>query len=286
MIAAAAIPTITTHLNTAASLSLMAGLSGFGLEDVDRHEDDDPHDVDEVPVDARHLDAEVVLHVGAEVAAEGADRREREQHQADEDVGPVETGEAVEDRAEREVAGAETEVHVLVDLDEEKGRAQEPGGDQAEFQAGAVSAADRLQRVVDREARGDEDRRVHASDRDRQLVGVRRPARRVDDHPEEEVGGEEGPEQHHLGDDEEEDAERLAIDPRALVGLRRAVVVIGVVVTDSYGGALHQPSSPSATAAATAVAGRPTSMCSTDFSVISRTRPIRSSSSHCERSPA
>ena len=38
------------------------------LEDVDGGEDDDPHDVDEVPVDARHLDAEVVLRLGPEVA--------------------------------------------------------------------------------------------------------------------------------------------------------------------------------------------------------------------------
>ena len=42
-------------------------------------------------------------------------------------VRAVEAGEAVEDRAEAEVAGAEAEVHVLVDLDEEEGRAQQPG---------------------------------------------------------------------------------------------------------------------------------------------------------------
>ena len=39
-------------------------------EDVDRRVDDDPHHVDEVPVDARHLDAAVLL--GRVVAAEGA----------------------------------------------------------------------------------------------------------------------------------------------------------------------------------------------------------------------
>src|SRR5215203_2145206 len=230
----------------------------------------------------------MVFLLRPEMAAEGTDRREGEQHQADEDVGAVEAGEAVEDRAEAEVAGAEAEVHVLVDLDEEEGGAEEPGRNQAEFEAGAVAAADRLQRVVDGEARGDHDRGVHPRHRDRQLVGVRRPARRVDDDPEEEVGGEEGPEKHHLGDDEKEDAERLAVDPRALVGLGWAVVVIAVA--DGDGGALHQLSLPwtacGSPSAATAVAGRPTSMCSTDLSVISRTRPIRSSSSHCERSPA
>ena len=120
------IPTITTHLKTAASFNACADSSGRS-EDVDGHVDDDPHDVDEVPVDARHLDAEVVLRLGAEVAAEGADRREAEQHQADEDVGAVQAGEAVEDRAEAEVAGAEADVDVLVDLDEEEGRAEQPG---------------------------------------------------------------------------------------------------------------------------------------------------------------
>ena len=76
--------------------------AGFSsrCKDVDGDEDDDPHHVDEVPVDARHLDAEVVLRLGAEVAAEGADRGEAEQQQADEDVGAVQAGEAVEDRAE------------------------------------------------------------------------------------------------------------------------------------------------------------------------------------------
>src|SRR4051794_4531685 len=37
-------------------------------EDVDGHVDDDPHHVDEMPVDPWYLDAEVVLGGGAEVA--------------------------------------------------------------------------------------------------------------------------------------------------------------------------------------------------------------------------
>ncbi len=56
------------------------------LEDVDRRVHDDPHDVDEVPVDAGHLDAAVLL--GAEVAAEGPDRHDQQQDQADADVAP------------------------------------------------------------------------------------------------------------------------------------------------------------------------------------------------------
>ena len=72
------------------------------------------------------------------------------------------------------------------------------------------------------------------------------------------------------------------------MGLGRAVVlVLGLVaVAEGDRGALHQESPPSATAAATAVAGRPTSMCSTGLSVISRTLPIRSPSSQLDSSPA
>src|SRR6476659_5334290 len=209
--------TTTNHLN--ASASDLSGLCippvftrprekssclhNVRLEDVHSQENDDPHDVDEVPVDARHLDAEVVLGLGPEMAAEGADRGEAEQHQADEDVGAVQSREAVEDRAEGQVPGAEADVRVLVDLDEEEGRAEHPGQHEAEFEAFAVALADRLQGVVDREARGDEDAGVDEGDVHRQFVGIRRPVGRADDDAEEEVGGEESAEEHDLGDDEE-----------------------------------------------------------------------------------
>src|SRR5947208_13507351 len=94
------------------------------LEDVDRREDDDPHDVDEVPVDARHLDAEVLLRLRAEVAAPGANVGEGQEDEADRDVGAVEAGQRVEDRREGVGAGAEAQVDVLVDLDEEEGGAE------------------------------------------------------------------------------------------------------------------------------------------------------------------
>src|SRR6187549_3719523 len=207
MIDRAATVTITTPRKTACSERRS------GSEDVDADVDDDPHHVYEVPVDAGHLDAEVVLRRRAEVAAEGADRREGEQSEADEDVGAVQAGEAVEDRAEAEVAGAEADVDVLVELDEEEGGAQQPGEDEAQFEAGMVALADRLQRVVDREAGGDQDRGVDAGHGLGQLEALRRPARRVDDHAQEEVGGEEGAEQHHLRDDEEQDPQRLPVHP-------------------------------------------------------------------------
>ena len=64
-----------------------------------------------------------------------------EQQQPDEDVGAVQAGEAVEDRAEGAVAGAEADVDVLVDLDEEEGRAEQPGRREAQL-AAAVAPAD------------------------------------------------------------------------------------------------------------------------------------------------
>src|SRR6476660_6345200 len=91
------------------------------LEDVDRREDDDPHDVHEVPVDARHLDAQVLLRLLREVAAPGADVGEGQQDEADGHVRAVQAREAVEDRAEGVRVGREVEVGVLVDLDEEEG---------------------------------------------------------------------------------------------------------------------------------------------------------------------
>src|SRR5436190_8906349 len=88
---------------------------GRRLEDVDGGEDDDPHHVDEVPVDPGHLDAEMVLRLRAVVAPPGADVRDPQQDEPDGDVGTVQAGEAVEDRSERVVPGAEADVDVLVD---------------------------------------------------------------------------------------------------------------------------------------------------------------------------
>src|SRR5918998_5013025 len=82
--------TATTTTNPNASASVRAGfLTRGGLDHVDGHVDDDPHDVDEVPVEAGDLDAEVVVRLWAEVAADRADEGEEEQVQPDEDVHPV-----------------------------------------------------------------------------------------------------------------------------------------------------------------------------------------------------
>src|SRR3954469_6618703 len=76
-----------------------AGLQGGRSKNVNGRINEDPHDVDEVPVDARHFDPPVLL--GRVMAPEGADRREQQQGEADEDVGSVKAGEPVEDGALR-----------------------------------------------------------------------------------------------------------------------------------------------------------------------------------------
>src|SRR5919202_4732726 len=94
-----------------ASASLRNGLITVPSDDVDRRVDHDPHYVHEVPVDPSDLDAVVVL--GREMAAEGADRHEEQDRQADEDVRAVEAGQAEEDRPERLVVRREAHARVL-----------------------------------------------------------------------------------------------------------------------------------------------------------------------------
>jgi len=81
--------TATNHSSTRkASASDRSGFSnGANLEDVDRRVDDDPHGVDEVPVNARHFHPLMVL--GRIVAAERTQRDDRQRAQADEHVGAV-----------------------------------------------------------------------------------------------------------------------------------------------------------------------------------------------------
>ena len=80
---------------------------------------------------------------------------------------------------------------------------------------------------MDREARGDQDGRVHTCHEDRQVEGLERPLG-VAAGADEEVGREERPEEHDLRGDEEEHPERRGIHARALVRHRRPVMSFGV----------------------------------------------------------
>src|SRR3954447_6927184 len=107
--------------NMNASASLRSGL--ITSEEGDRRVHDDPHYVDEVPVDPADLDAVVVL--GREVPAEGADGHEEQDREADEDVRAVEAGEAVEDRPERAVMRGEADAGVLARLGQQEDEAHQ-----------------------------------------------------------------------------------------------------------------------------------------------------------------
>ena len=96
------------------------------------------------------------------------------------------------------------------------------------LQAEAVAALDRRLGPVQRERGGHQDRGVDARDGHRQ-VRARAPARVALGDADEEVGGEERPEDHHLGDDEKQHPQQRRVDARAAVGRRRAVVLVVVV---------------------------------------------------------
>ena len=70
--------------------------------------------------------------------------------------------------------------------------------------------------------------RVDARDELRQLRPLGRPLGALHD-PDEEVGREEGPEDHDLGDDEKQHPEVGRVHPRGAVGRRRPVVLVLVV---------------------------------------------------------
>ncbi|HEV2884301.1 MAG TPA: hypothetical protein VGW36_05550, partial [Pyrinomonadaceae bacterium] len=87
-------------------------------EQVDRRVHDDPHYVDEVPVDSGDLDTVVVLR--GVVPAKGAHGREREQRQPDEHVRAVQPGEPEEDGRERAFVEGEADPRVLDHLREQE----------------------------------------------------------------------------------------------------------------------------------------------------------------------
>ena len=93
------------------------------------------------------------------------------------------------------------------------------------LQAAAVADLVRVLGPVQRERGRHQDRRVDARDQLRQLGALGRPSAPCHD-PDEEVGREEGPEDHDLGDDEKQHPEQRGLDPRGAVGRRRPVVLV------------------------------------------------------------
>src|SRR5690606_19537637 len=105
-------------------------------------EDDDPDDVDEVPVQADHLHVETALLAETSPAMGDAPEREQQEH-ADGDMDAVEAGEDVEGRRRRVAGQLHPVVHdelcELEDLAAEEHRTEGCGGE--EPGAGAVLVA-------------------------------------------------------------------------------------------------------------------------------------------------
>ena len=86
---------------------------------IDDRDDEDPNEIDEVPIDRRVLHGDVTL--GAEVTREGSREYEQQQRKAHRNMGEVQRRDGVEDRAVRIVIGPELlqVPPVLEDLDDE-----------------------------------------------------------------------------------------------------------------------------------------------------------------------
>src|SRR6185436_6222375 len=124
-----------TKLKASASVRTGFRIATSLLDHVDRGVHHDPHYVHEVPVDPWDLDAQMIVGRRPIVAAERAHERDAEQGQPEEDVAPVQPGEAEERGAERQVVRAEPDPRVLARLDQEEGEAEpkddREAGDQA-----------------------------------------------------------------------------------------------------------------------------------------------------------
>jgi hypothetical protein len=177
----------------------------------DEREDDDPDDVDEVPVEPGELDGERV--VGSELAAcRRIDERE-EDEDADADVRAVEAGEHEERGAEEVLVQREALVPELGELERlagEERQAEERGGDEPDAHAAHVAALDGGEGEHHREAAHQQ--HEGADGREGNVVEVLRV--RADDVAVavEEEGGDERAEEQALGGQEEPHEELAVIE--------------------------------------------------------------------------
>ena len=126
------------------------------------------------------------------------------------------------------VARREAHSRVLSDLREEEREAHEKRQHEARLESCPVAALDRLEGPVHREARRDEDDGVDTRHEHRQVIALGRPRVAVND-ADEEVRGEERPEEHDLRADEEQHSEHTRIHARRDVRGGR-MLAVGVVV--------------------------------------------------------
>src|SRR3990172_5250177 len=198
-------------------------ISSFAVEvatpppnQIQEREQEDPHDIDEVPVQAHDLDrlrprrprpTPPRLHI-----------EEQEAEDAARHVGAVEPRLRVERGAERPELGPNQvrprreslleEAGVLVDLNRNEGRPQDERGGEERPHARRLVVDRPVDRLRHREAARDQDERVHCRERDVQgKVRRGRVRPEVCIRPEGEPGRDQAREEEDLGDDEDPDPE-------------------------------------------------------------------------------
>src|SRR5688500_10177945 len=133
--------------------------------DIDGDEQEQPHDVDEVPVPGGRLEPEMLL--GGEVALVGADQADGQEDGADDDMGAVEAGRHEEGGAVDVALKVERRVDIFITLDEAEQQAEEDGAPQALLQPLAVAMDQRMVRPGDGRARAEQDEGVQEREAER-----------------------------------------------------------------------------------------------------------------------
>src|SRR5947199_8042856 len=121
-------------------------ISGGPSQDVERREQRDPDDVDEVPVDGRRLNR--VVMPGRELAGHRSVEDHAEHDRAAQDMGAVEARQREERGPERSVGQSETELRVVVRLAAEEEDAEDERPRDAAHEAAPSVLADRPARPL------------------------------------------------------------------------------------------------------------------------------------------
>src|SRR3954454_4202390 len=134
--------------------------------DIDADKQEQPNDVDEVPVPRGEFEAEMLLR--AEMPGVGAQQADDQEYGADQNVEAVESGRH-EERRTVDIAGERKRgVGIFVGLYAGETRAEHDGEDQAVFESAAIILQQRVMGPGDGGARGQQQQRVQ----ERQMPGI------------------------------------------------------------------------------------------------------------------
>src|SRR3990172_10567 len=203
-----ALPTSPRHVSVCVSIAISEASN-----QIHDREQEDPHDVNEVPIEADELDG-LVVRLGEPVFLPRLVVEIEEAEHPARYVGAVEPRLHVERGAERSELGAdvidpwremlpEEERVVLEQLDRHERRAEDQGREEVDPEPGHAPVLDSLQGLDHREAARDEDERVDRGEGDVEgrVRGGVRPERRAG--PEGEGVPDDRGEEHDLGDEED-----------------------------------------------------------------------------------